>query len=420
VPAMFDLYDRNGDNPVSVGGDSTRFDPGSAATLIYDYPGRRIRTPATADVVDFVTVTDRLPAFELQSTGVVPDDVPEGIADRYRLFLALVYGRKPVVTGTFTKEAFASMRSLLIAVRGSAEALREKPLAVFDCCPTSPLKWSDLTSQALIDCARNGIPVDLVPAPLIGATSPVTLEGTLVQHTAENLSGIVIHQTAATGAPVVYGGAVTLFDMRRGTASMSATEAQMVDAAYAQIGRHFGLAVHSYMGLSDAKTPDVQAGFETTFGAVLAVLSGVNIASGGGLLNYVNCQSLEKLVVDNEICASAKRLASGIAAREEDAGFGAIAECAAQSSFLTSTHTRRFFRNEAHYPDHVIDRVSQGEWEAGGAVSAADRAHDAVQRTLADAEPALPPRETLAELESLMKADAVAAGMDDLPRWRRP
>lgn len=279
--------------------------------------------------------------------------------------------------------------------------------------------WSDLTCQALIDCARSGVPVDLVPAPLIGATSPVTLMGTLVQHTAENLSGIVIHQTAQAGSPLTYGGAATLFDMRKGTAPMSAIEAVMVDAAYVQIGKTLGLPTHSYMGLSDAKTPDFQAGFETTFGAVMAALAGVNIASGAGLLNYVNCQSLEKLVIDNEVCAHAQRLAQGIRLRGEDTGFDVIRECALSSSFLTSQHTRRHFREEVYYPDPVIDRLSQGDWEAAGGASAAERAHDGVLKMLESPAVSLLDSAKMKELEDLMKFDAAAAGMAALPDRRR-
>ncbi len=40
---------------------------------------------------------------------------------------------------------------------------------------------------------------------LTGATSPVTVAGTLVQHVAENLSGLVISQLAKKGAPVIFG-----------------------------------------------------------------------------------------------------------------------------------------------------------------------------------------------------------------------
>ncbi len=133
APGAFTLYDRDGEKVCEVGGDHTSFDPGSAAISIYDFTARRIRKPTTADVIDFVLLTDRLSQFDIQSTGVIPADVPESLADRYRLFLALVHGRKPVITGTFVKEAFATMLALLSAVRGGAGALARKPLAVIDC-----------------------------------------------------------------------------------------------------------------------------------------------------------------------------------------------------------------------------------------------------------------------------------------------
>jgi trimethylamine--corrinoid protein Co-methyltransferase len=198
---------------------------------------------------------------------------------------------------------------------------------------------------------------------------------------------------------------------------MSAVEAVMVDAACCQLGKWFGLPVHAYLGLSDAKCPDMQAGFETTLGVMMAALAGVNIASGAGMLDYVNCHSLEKLVMDGEICAHAQRLAAGIRRREGTGDLDAIRECAEKSSFLTSEHTRQHFRQEVHHPDRVIDRLSQSDWEAAGSPSAARRAHEAVAGIL-DAPPeGLPPGETLSELESLMQRDALAAGAESLPDW---
>ncbi len=118
-----------------------------------------------------------------------------------------------------------------------------------------------------MDCAVHGIPAETVSMPLAGATSPVTLAGALVQHTAESLSGVVIHQTVSPGAPIVYGGAPAIFDMRKGTTPLAAVESSMIEMAYAQIGKSFGLPVHGYLALSDAKLPDYQAGFETAMGA---------------------------------------------------------------------------------------------------------------------------------------------------------
>jgi len=418
VPPSVTLYDREGNESARIGGDNVVFDPGSAALFVYDFLEHRIRKPETKDVIEFVMVSNALPAFKAQSTGVVPSDLPEELADRLRLFLALVFGTKPVVTGTFAKDAFATMLEFLVTIRGSKQALSEKPLAVFDCCPSPPLMWSDLTCQALIDCARNGVPAELVSMPLTGATAPVTLAGALVQHTAENLSGIVIHQLANPGAPIIYGGSPACFDMRKGTTPMGAVETMMIDCAYAQIGKNFGFPVHAYMGLSDSKMTDYQAGFETAMGMTLAALAGVNMVSGAGMLDFESCQSLEKLVIDNEVAAMAERLIDGIAFREQVLGFHLLEKFAESKSFLTSEHTRKFFKGEAYFPHPVVDRSTQGEWEKNGSMSAPERAHKRVREILSSPPQILPSKAAVSELETIMKADAERHGLEKLPDWR--
>jgi len=74
-----------------------------------------------------------------------------------------------------------------------------------------------------------------------------------VQLTAENLSGIVIHQLAHPGSPIIFGGSPAAFDMRKGTTPMGAVETMMIAASYVQVGKHLGLPTHAYMGLSNAK-----------------------------------------------------------------------------------------------------------------------------------------------------------------------
>ena len=272
-----------------------------------------------ADAVALARLVDGLPHYAAQSTALAPAEVPKAVADRYRLYLVLGNSRKPVITGTFVRDGFAPMQAMLAAVRGGEQQLRDRPLAIFDCCPSPPLKWSDLTCQALIDCARSGVPAELVSMPLTGATAPVTLREAVVQHAAENLSGVVIHQLASRGAPIVYGGSPSAFDMRRGTTPMGAIETMMIDSAYAQVGKHLGLPTHAYMGLSDAKCPDYQAGLESGIGAVLAALSGINVVSGSGMLDFEMCQSLEKVLLDHDALGMAHRLIRGIERREGDA-----------------------------------------------------------------------------------------------------
>jgi trimethylamine--corrinoid protein Co-methyltransferase len=416
APSRIRLYNRRGEEAMDLGGDRVHFNPGSAALRIYDPKEKRARTPVTADLVKFATLIDALPGYAAQSTGLIAGDVPQEIQDRYRLFLALQYSAKPVVTGTFRVDAFKPMHEMLSAVAGDAEKLREKPMAIFDCCPSPPLKWSDLTAQALIDCARTGIVAELISMPLTGATSPVTLAGAVVQHCAESLSGVVIHQLAMPGSPIVYGGSPACFDMRKGTTPMGAVETMMIDGAYAEIGKHLGLPVQAYMALSDSKVVDYQAGMETAMGAVIAALSGMNNISGPGMLDFESCQSLEKLVLDNEVCRMALRLVNGIELRDDPVvPLDLMREGIERKSFLSLAHTMKWFRKEVYYPDEVIDRNALDEWHKQGSKDAATRATERVEKILAahTSEPLEP--EIRAHLKDLMETEAKRFGMKTLP-----
>ncbi len=414
VPESYNLYDRSGDTAYPIGGDNVFFDPGSAALYIVESGTRTVRKGLLGDVVDFVKLVAGLPHIALQSTGVIPSDIPENAADQIRLYIALLLCRKPVITGTFTRGNFFFMKEMLEAVRGSEKALREKPLAVFDCCPSQPLKWSDLTCHDLIAAARAGIPAELISMPLAGGTAPVTLSGALVQHTAETLSGVVIHQCTAPGAPLMYGGSPAIMDMRNGSSPMGAIETVMIDTAYTAIGKRLGMPTHSYLGMSDSKTADYQSGLESAIGAVMAGLAGVNIVSGLGMLNFENCQSFEKLVIDNEIAGMVNRLLEGIVLREEPIA-AELEDCHAGVNFLSSDHTSRWFRKEHFFPGPVIDRGSTEEWEGSGKKTAEERASVIARRHIESyAEPPLPV-ETARELAGITRRALEAHDMPELP-----
>ncbi len=419
APAEFWLYDSHGRPVVHYGGDDVHFDPGSAAIEILDHGQAKSRKPVTADFVRYIKLAEMLPAMDAVSTALVCADVPQAIADLYRLYLVLRFARKPVITGAFAVETWATMHELLVAVASSPEALRQKPIAVFDVCPSPPLLWSEITCQNLIDCARNGVPAELVSMPLAGATGPATLIGSVIQHAAESLSGVVIHQLAGPGAPIVWGGSPAVFDMRAGTTPMGAIETLMMDCANAQVGKHLGLPTHAYMGMSDAKVVDVQAGLESGIGAVLGALAGVNMISGPGMLDFESCFSLEKLVLDSEIVEMAKRLVRGVQA---DAGelegtlaLVLIRQVGHEGQFLRNPHTRQWFRREQYIPSPVIDRDVRQTWLDKGATTAAERAHQRVEELIAAYEPKPLPAEVVRALEDITLRVARRAGMDALP-----
>ena len=415
APSGFKLYDVLGNETHDLSGDKVHFTPGSAAINLLDHNTGEIRKPDTRDYVRYAKLVQQLPHLASQSTAFIPGDVPEAFSDSYRLYLSLLHGEKPVVTGAFTIESFAVMKDLQIAVRGDAEALKAKPLTIFSCCPTAPLKWSDVTSQNLVDCARYGIPVEFISMPLSGFMAPVTLVGTLVQHTAETFSGLVISQLVAPGTPVLWGGSPAAFDVRYETTPMGAVETQMIDCGYNEIGKFLGLPTQAYIGLSDAKQLDAQAGLESSMGVTLAVLSGINNVSGPGMLDFESCQSLEKLVVDNEIAGMGLRMAAGIEPKEDFPARPHFEELLAEKHLLIADHTLKYLRDEHYFPGPTISRANLSRWREEGSLSLGERAHAEVEKLVAACEPSRLPEEAKAELTRLMSVEAQRHGMDTLP-----
>jgi len=415
APRSVKLFDVMGRQTHDLTGHNVYFTPGSAAITILDPASGEIRKPSTADYVEYAKLMSRLDNIASQSTAFIPFDVHEKISDSYRLFLSLLFCSKPVVTGAFTIDAFYVMRELLLAVRGSSDALREKPLSIFSCCPTAPLKWSDVTSQNLVDCAENFIPVEYISMPLSGFMAPVTLVGSLVQHTAETLSGIVLSQLTQPGTPVIYGGSPAAFDIRYETTPMGAVETQMIDCAYNEIGKYLNIPTQAYIALSDSKKLDAQAGLETSMGATLAALAGINNISGPGMLDFESCQSLEKLVVDNEICGMTLRLTRGIEPKEDFPAQPIFEELLKEKHLLIADHTRKYLHDEHYFPGAVIDRANSSRWMEEGSLTIGDRAKSEIGRLLENYEPTGLPDDVLVEMTGIMKAEAARFGMISLP-----
>jgi len=360
APREFHLYSRDGQPAVHYGGDDVHFDPGSSCLNILDSVTGEARPALASDLVRLVQVTEMLPEYAAQSTAVICNDVPQDAGDWYRLLLVLWHSAKPVVTGAFSAAGLKTMLSLLLIDAGSEEALRKAPRTVFDVCPSPPLNWSEFASQNLLDLARAGVPAEIISMPMAGATAPVTLAGSVVQHTAECISGIVIHQLENPGAPVVWGGAPSIFDMSTGMTPMGSIETAMLDVACSQVGKHFGLPTHGYLGSSDGKFFDAQAGMESGIAIALGALAGINMISGAGMLDFLACHSLEKLVFDAEAIASLKRLIQGIEPHGDSLATAMFALTGLSGNFLKLRETRALLRAEQHFPSAVIDRGGLG------------------------------------------------------------
>jgi trimethylamine---corrinoid protein Co-methyltransferase len=382
-----ELWSRGGKRNRIVGADNLTFNPGSCAVYFSDHVTGETRQALSKDLVDSVRLVDALGYIQAQSTSVVPSEVPKEIGDLYRLYLVLKNSVKGIITGAFTKQGLIDMKHLLEVVAGGEEELTKRPMAIFDVCPSSPLVWSDTACQNLLDCAKSEIPAEIIPAPQMGATSPVTLAGTLVQSNAEFLSGVVISQIVRPGTPIIYGGSPTTFDMKYLSSRLGSIENMMVACAGAQMGKYYEVPTHAYLGLSDSKTLDVQTGIEASFGILLGALARVNVISGPGMLAFENCQSLEKLVIDNEICGMALRLVEGIAANNDTYAIETIERVGSGGNFLGEKHTLQYFKKEYFTPSDLIDRMTLETERKRGRSDILSKARETVDQILKEYDP---------------------------------
>jgi trimethylamine--corrinoid protein Co-methyltransferase len=237
----------------------------------------------------------------------------------------------------------------------------------------------------------------------------------VVQHAAECISGMTIHQLAQPGSPIVWGGAPAIMDMRQGTTPMGAVETAMIDAAYAQVGKSFGFPTHTYLGASDSKLVDYQAGMESSTTAMIGALAGINMISGAGMLDFLACMSPEKLLIDAEAIGMAKRMLKGMLVHTETLATGMFEGINFKGEFLKQRLTRQLIKEEQYLPSPVVDRGSIRTWEQMGATDTFERAKTQLKSLLAAYQPPNLPSEQVAELQDMVTVWAKEAGMDQLP-----
>jgi trimethylamine--corrinoid protein Co-methyltransferase len=272
-------------------------------------------------------------------------------------------------------------------------------MSIFTITATGNFRYSEDSCQNLLDCVEAGIPIEVVPVTLMGLIAPVTLVGATVFHTADVLAGLTMAQIVKPGAPVLFGGAPAAFHMKAATSPMAAIEALHLDVAYTAVGKHLNLPTQAYMALSDGKFLDAQAGAETFGSALLAALAGVNSVSGPGMLDYVLVFSLEKLVVDNDLCGQALHFVRQMAPQEDLPTVDLVRQLLDEQHLITAEHTLAHWPQSLYLPDGVIDRLNRENWLKAGSPTLAERAKTAVTQRLAT----YTPIETGAKIDAEMR-----------------
>jgi len=214
----------------------TNFDEG--IKYIDPYTGE-YRDPTIKDVADCARLVDAMADIDGYESAIGACDVPRETYALHGLEAALLNTTKPVGCEALNKWDARKCIELAALVAGGEDELRERPFLGLGVCPVSPLKLPRDATEVIIECSRAGLPDTILSMAMSGGSAPVTLAGTLVQHNAEVLSGLVLAQLTERGSPVIYGSSTTAMDLRYAAASVGSPELALFSAACAQIARHY-------------------------------------------------------------------------------------------------------------------------------------------------------------------------------------
>ncbi len=405
APFHFALGKRNGEPAFMLEDNGSWYGAGLDCMEYLD-PFSDIRRPFTSkDCRVTATIANALPNYSWSMILGFAADVPVEIADRVTAKQALTYCEKPLFFCCKDLNSLRAIYDMAVLIAGSAERFRKAPSIVAVSSAISPLCYDDNTLEKVIFCAEKGIPQVLYPGLQAGATSPATFAGSIVQGSAESLSGLLVAQLARTGAPVIYGAFTTIMDMATAIFSYGAPEMNLMTAAMAQMAQHYQLPFFGTAGCSDAKFhDDPQAVIEGTFSCLSSALSGANLVHDHGFLDHSALISPNYLVLIDEVLSMVSQYMRGIRVNDETLALGVIDRVGPGGHYLEEEHTMRHFR-EVWYSD-LLDRSNYDEWRKQGSIDFAERLR-VKTRKLMDINTASLPAEITKEMDHMEK------------RWRK-
>ena len=134
-----------------------------------------------------------------------------------------------------------------------------------------------------------------------GLSTPMSLSGMLTLMNAEWLAAATLAQMSKPGTEQIYNFLPVFADMRDGAYAPGAIEIGMMNSAVCQMARFYNVPAGGYLGLTNAKINDAQAGFEKGMSPLMGAMSGADFIVMGGLLDALMSFDFAQVMIDNEI-----------------------------------------------------------------------------------------------------------------------
>ena len=400
APRQFVLHAPIPDHDVDVTLENVYAVAGSSALHVLDLEGRR-RPAVHQDLIDLTRLIDALPRAHIMHAMVIPQDWPQVGFDR-RLFAAILSNTtKHYYSQGAGGASIADQVEMAAVLQGSTQAVHTAPRFSLVVCFISPLVHGREPVEEMMACAEHGIPLWLEPTNMMGATAPLSVAGSVVEHTASALAALVLVQLLRPGHPCILATASGGMNMHKGSYVGASPEAVLAHCATAQLAHFYRLPFQGGSGL-DACIPDAQAGYERMLQVAPMALAGVNfIHLAFGMIDQLLTASYEQAVIDHEILSAAFRLAEGFEVTPETIGLDQLRAVGPGGNFLTEAYTVRHMRDFLWHPQ-LTTRVGWEEWQAAhGGQDMRQRANRLARRLLEEHHPSLVTPTQAKELERM-------------------
>jgi trimethylamine--corrinoid protein Co-methyltransferase len=343
---------------------------GGDSVTVLDVGAARYRPSTLLDVYDVARLVDRMDNIHAYARLVVATELSEQLlaCDLNTIYASVAGTAKNVRVGFADARHVQPALEMLWMIAGGREKFEARPFCHGGGCPIiSPLRYGVENSEVCIESVKFNAPVWVVTAPQAGATAPAALAGTLVQVTAEALAAMLMVNLVAPGHPVIIGAWPFISDLRTGAFTGGGGEEAIASAAAAQIIKWYGLTCSVGAGMSDAKSPDNQAGYEKALAITLAAHAGCNnVSESAGMMGSLMGLSYESMVIDNDMLGAILRSVRGIEVDDDTLSVEVIRNAVhGDGHYLRQPQTLELMRTEFAYPQ-LADRRTPGEWEEAG------------------------------------------------------
>jgi trimethylamine--corrinoid protein Co-methyltransferase len=385
VPHTWEMSGRDGKHVIEWGRNKAYGQVCIGMPSMMDLDTGLRRDTLLKDLNDFTRLTDALDYINITSC-VFPRDVPQAGIVTLETASLLRNSTKPFKLCLESHDEWQYIYEVLLAVAGNEKNLKEKGLGYYEVSPLSPMNWGKGPAEAAMDVVEAGLPLGIDPAPIMGATSPITLAGTVAQHMAEMMIGVITSQLIAPGSRVAVsprsGG---LMDMRTGVALWAIPEMGLGGGLNIQLAKHYGLAAGSGCYTGASKCADAQSAAEHLYNALVPALIGIDVCGSAGSVDNALIGSYEMLVIDDELSSIVQWTIKGIDVNEDTLALSVIEDVINnQGNFLEQKHTRKHMRSGKEIWKPIINqRQTYEEWEINGQQRLEDIAKAKAKKLLA-------------------------------------